>query len=50
MLREFYGTVTIRLEGGKVTHVEMETRRRWQYKDLPEETTTLEDTLPNGCG
>ena len=37
ILREFYGTVTIRFEAGKVTHVETETRRVWQYKDLPEE-------------
>jgi hypothetical protein len=36
-LREFYGTVTIRFEAGKVTHVETETRRMWRYKDLPEE-------------
>ncbi len=37
MLRRFYGTVTIRFEGGKVTHVEMETRRVWQYKDLSDQ-------------
>ena len=37
ILREFYGTVIIRFEGGKVTHVETQTRRMWQYKDLPEE-------------
>jgi hypothetical protein len=36
MMRGFYGNVTIRLEAGKVTHVETETRRTWQYKDLPE--------------
>lgn len=33
----FYGTVTIKFECGKVTHVETETRRSWQYKDLPVE-------------
>ncbi|GAG00875.1 unnamed protein product, partial [marine sediment metagenome] len=38
MLRRFYGSVTIKFEAGKVTHVETETRRVWQYKDLPEET------------
>ena len=38
-LHEFYGTVTIQFEAGKVTHVEAETRRMWRYKDLPEETT-----------
>ena len=36
MVRDFYGAVTIRFEHGKVTHVETETRRIWQYKDLPE--------------
>lgn len=37
MMRGFFGTVTIRFEAGKVTHVETETRRTWEYKDLPEE-------------
>jgi hypothetical protein len=37
ILRKFYGTVTIRIEAGKVTHIETETRRMWQYNDLPEE-------------
>ena len=37
ILREFYGSVTIKFDAGKVTHVETETRRTWQYKDLPEE-------------
>ena len=32
MLKQFYGTVTIRFEGGKVTHVETETRRRWRSR------------------
>ena len=41
ILRKFYGTVTIRFEAGKATHVEMETRRSWQYGDLPEETRSL---------
>jgi len=36
MLDKFYGTVTIRFESGKVTHVETETRRMWQYRDLPD--------------
>ena len=36
VLQKFYGTVTIRLEAGKVTHVETETRRMWRYGDLPE--------------
>lgn len=34
ILRGFYGTVTMRFEAGKVTHVETETRRTWPYKDL----------------
>lgn len=32
---KFYGTVTIRFECGKVTHVELQQRRTWRYKDLP---------------
>ena len=35
ILREFSGTVTIRSECGKVTHVEIEMRRKWEYQDLP---------------
>ena len=35
ILRGFYGTVTIDFGNGKVTHVETETRRRWQYDELP---------------
>lgn len=31
----FYGTVTIKFECGKVTHVEIESRRTYEYKDLP---------------
>lgn len=41
MLRRFYGTVTIRLEAGKVTHVETVTRRLWRYKDLSEQELDL---------
>ena len=26
----------MRFEGAKVTHVQTQTRRMWQYKDLPE--------------
>ena len=36
VLDRFYGSVTIKFESGKVTHVETETRRAWQYKDLPD--------------
>ena len=35
ILEKFYGSVTIKFEAGKVTHVETETRRVWQYKDIP---------------
>lgn len=35
MLHQFYGPVIIRLEAGKVTHVEAETRRMWEYRELP---------------
>ena len=35
ILAKFYGSVTIRFECGKVTHVETESRRAWQYKDIP---------------
>lgn len=47
MMRGFYGTVTIPFEDGKTTHVETETRRVCEYKDLPEETTPPADTAPN---
>ncbi len=30
MMHHFYGVVTMRMEAGKVTHVETETRRMWQ--------------------
>ena len=35
MMRDFYGSVTIRFESGKVTHVEVQNRRMWEYKSLP---------------
>ena len=35
ILDRFYGTVTIRFESGKVTHVQAETQQTWEYKDLP---------------
>lgn len=43
LLEKFYGTVTIRFEAGKVTHVEAETRRMWPYRDLPEVLNGRED-------
>ena len=35
MMRGFYGTVTIRFEAGKMTHIEIQNRRTWEYKVLP---------------
>jgi hypothetical protein len=32
---KFYGSITIKFEHGKVTHVEVETKRIFAYKDLP---------------
>jgi len=36
MVAQFYGSVTIDSEAGKVTHVEVQTKRVRQYSDLPE--------------
>lgn len=44
-LDRFFGTVTIKYEHGKVTHVETETRRVWQYRELPERAWTGEQEL-----
>jgi len=38
MLERFQATATIRSDSGKVTHVETEIRRAWQYNELPAET------------
>lgn len=38
MLHDFYGTLTIRFQSGKGTHVQTEIRRTWLSQDLPEET------------
>lgn len=35
ILDRFFGSVTIKFEHGKVTHVETETRRHWEYRELP---------------
>ncbi len=40
MLERFYGTVTIRFESGKATHVEIKTQRTWQYSELPQNGLT----------
>jgi len=44
ILDNFYGKVIISFEHGKVSHVEMETRRHWQYRDLPQEPVVLGST------
>lgn len=49
ILHQFYGTVTIHFEGGKVTHVATETRRSWQYGDLPEEPAAAEQFGQRMC-
>ena len=50
ILEKFYGSVTIRFEHGKVTHVETETKRMWQYKDLPSSTSACDSTLHENGG
>ena len=50
ILDKFYGSVTIRFEHGKVTHIETETRRVWQYKDLPTHMPTCADALDKNGG
>ena len=35
--REFFGTITMRFESGKVTHVDVETKRSYRYRDILEE-------------
>lgn len=37
ILHEFHGTVTIRFETGKVTHVETVSWRMWRYQDFPDQ-------------
>jgi len=43
-LHDFYGVVIMRMAAVKVTHVETETRRSWQYKDMPEETGSYRES------
>lgn len=31
---DFFGTITLRFESGKVTHVDVETKRSYRYKDI----------------
>ena len=45
MMRKFYGRAAIRFESGKVTHVEVEARRMWQYNDLPDRLSEWNDDL-----
>ena len=44
MVRDFYGTVTIRFEAGMVTHVETQTRRTCEYGDLPDSASEARST------
>jgi len=48
MMRDFYGTVTIRFEAGKVTQVEAEARRTWRYRDLPDEMEREHSEVADG--
>jgi hypothetical protein len=48
MVDRFYGSVTIKFEAGKVTHVEMETKRVWCYRELPEQVPEPSRTLHDG--
>jgi hypothetical protein len=48
MLRKFYGTVIIRFEAGKVTHVETMSRRTWVYRDLPDGKANPAESTGNG--
>jgi len=32
----FFGSVTIKFENGKATHVELNSTRKWEYRNLPE--------------
>ncbi len=31
----YFGSVTIKFENGKATHIEANSIKKWQYKDLP---------------
>ncbi len=48
MLQRFYGTVTIRFESGKVTHVEAVSGRVWAYRDLPDGKVDPTQSTGNG--
>lgn len=48
MLKRFCGTAIIRFEAGKVTHVEIESRRTWRYKELAEQEGALGSTYDGG--
>jgi len=46
ILREFYGTGTIRFDSRKVTHVKTEAKRVWHYEDLPDEVSSPAKPAP----
>jgi hypothetical protein len=48
MVDRFHGSVTIRFESGKVTHVGAASKRMWAYKSLP--TGSGELTKLQGAG
>jgi len=45
---KFFGTVVIRFEHGKVTHVEVQSKRVWQYKDLPVGADRKQEAVDHG--
>ena len=48
ILDKFYGSVTIRFESGKVTHVDVETHRSYRYSDLPTSRSTEDKHIETG--
>ena len=47
MVRRFHGTITIRFQEGKATHVTAESRRTWEYRHLPA-SLAVGDAEPGG--
>jgi len=46
IINKFFGTVTVRFEAGKVTHVEAATRRIYEYGQLPDATEDRQANRP----
>ena len=36
MVERFHGIVTVKFQNGKATHVDVETRRSYEYRELPD--------------